>query len=118
MNTKKPVLYLKTNQFKETNEQQAKRQKTSDNFQILCDNNRFYWKEDNKASTRYICSKKAKEGCRASLTVNKNDVNFAARYSDNHNHMCLSNVEVMLFKAEQELKIKVINLINFFIFFQ
>ena len=95
MNSKKTVIYLKTNQFKETNETQTKKLKTSGNLQILCENYRYHWKEDNKNSTRYVCCKKAKEGCPASITINNNDPNFAARYIDNHNHLCFSDVEII-----------------------
>ena len=48
-----PITYIKTNLFKErkeNDEPQPKKAKTSDNMQVICDNHRFYWKEDNKTS--------------------------------------------------------------------
>ena len=84
-----------------------KRPKTSDNRQIICDNHRFYWKEDNNESLRYICCQKSKNGCPASLTIRTNEPNFTSRYTDNHNHLSLSDIEVKLLIREQELKAKV-----------
>lgn len=82
MNNLKEIFYFKTSNFKENNEQQqAKKLKTSNNMQILCDNNRYHWKDDNKSSTRSVCSKKAKEGCSGSLTVKRDDPKSVVRHT-------------------------------------
>ena len=50
-----PSTYIKTNLFKErkeNDEPHPKKAKTSGKMQVICDNHRFYWKEDNKTSKR------------------------------------------------------------------
>ena len=85
-----------------------KRPKTSGNRQIICDNHIFYWKEDNNNdSIRFICCQKSKNGCPASLTIRTNEPNFISRYTDNHNHLSLLDIEVKLLIRHQELKAKV-----------
>ena len=110
MSHKRSVHYLKTNHFHKKNHENElepvpNRPKTSDKRQKICDNNRFLWKEDNNESIKYICCQKSKNGCPASLTIRTNEPNFKSRYTENNNHLSLSEIEIKLLIRKHELKV-------------
>lgn len=101
------VFYIASNFFKpdnKENEPVAKKQK-SDNLQVIYNNQRYWWKFDNKnGSKRYVCVHQ--DLCPASITIKNNQV---IRKGENHiNHLPLTNHEVLMYIAEQKLKQKVI----------
>ena len=60
-------------------------------------------KEGNNETIRYICCQKSKNEC---PDIRTNEPNLTSRYTVNHNHLLLSDIEAKLFIREQELKAK------------
>ena len=105
------LIFINTNNFKReretaNNEQPSKRTK-SDNKQVIHDFQRYWWKASNKdESNRYVCVYKGTKKCPASITITKeNTVLRSAKFHNGHSPM--TDAEVQIYKAEQELKAQV-----------
>ena len=103
------LLFVNSNNFKreretDNKEQPSKRVK-SDNKQVIYDFQRYWWKASNKdESNRYVCAYRNTKKCPASITITKeNTVLRCAKFHCNHSPM--TEAEVQIYKAEQELKV-------------
>ena len=111
------LLFINTNNFKRereiepvNNEEHSKRTK-SDNKQVIHDFQRYWWKASNKdGSNRYVCVYKGTKSCPASITITKENTLLRCAAFHN-NHLPMTEAEVKIYKAEQELKEQV-NILN------
>ena len=102
------LLFINSNNFKrkenENNEQPQNKRAKSDNKQVKYEFQRYWWKASNKdESNRYVCAHRNSKKCPASITITKNKtVLRCAKFHCNHSPM--TEAEVQIYKAEQELK--------------
>lgn len=100
------IVYIESNCFKrkdnenKENQPDEKKQK-SDNLQVIYNNQIYWWKEDNKNSKRFVCIRRDKDLCPASITIKDNKV---IRASPHLNHLPMSDDDIILFSAEKSLK--------------
>ena len=104
------LLFINTNKFKRERETDNNELSTtnkrvkSDNKQVIYEFQRYWWKASNKdESNRYVCAHRNSKKCPASITITKeNKVLRGAKYHSFHSPM--TEAEVQIYKAEQELK--------------